>query len=210
MPEHLTMNTVVHAAVRRDLARFLHALEEFPVGSQERGRQLETAWRNLAAQIDEHHDGEETIFWPAMREIGIGEELLRGLGGEHQRMMEALHSTESAVAALASDPSQPQVALAREAFDELHDVIETHFSHEERDLEPVMARSLDTEPLKRAKKEVQKRGGLVDAGVFVAWVLDDADPAVRSFFGREFPKPLIAVLQHVLGRPYRKVAAVWA
>lgn len=210
MAEHLTMNTVVHAAVRRDLARFTRAIDHFPVGSQERGEQLQRAWRNLAAQLDDHHHSEETIFWPAMRELGVGEELLGGLGGEHQRMMQALSTTGAAMDALAVDPSEARVAGARAAFGELSDVIITHLTHEERDLEPVMARSLDTEPIKRAKKEVRKTGGIVQAGVFLAWLVDDADPSVHAFMAREFPRPVMVILPGVFGRSYRNVAAVWA
>ena len=41
------MNTVVHAAVRRDLRRFSAALESFPVGSEQRATDLNRAWLNL-------------------------------------------------------------------------------------------------------------------------------------------------------------------
>ena len=64
------MNTVIHAAVRRDLDRFGHALDTLPVGSRKRAAELDAAWRHLDAQLYHHHHGEETIFWPALRELG--------------------------------------------------------------------------------------------------------------------------------------------
>jgi hypothetical protein len=51
MTEHLTLNTVIHAAVRRDVARFQQAMAVFPVGSRERAAQLEMAWQNLDHQL---------------------------------------------------------------------------------------------------------------------------------------------------------------
>ena len=82
MTEHQTMNTIIHAAFRRDLARFDAALGEFPDGSQERAAQLVTAWDNFAHQLHHHHQDEETIFWPAFRELGADEALTSDLGGE--------------------------------------------------------------------------------------------------------------------------------
>jgi hypothetical protein len=67
MAEHLSMNTVVHAAVRRDLQRFTKALEEFPAGSSQRAADLDRAWQHLDHQLYHHHHSEETIFWPAAR-----------------------------------------------------------------------------------------------------------------------------------------------
>jgi hypothetical protein len=40
MTEHKTMNTIVHAAFRRDLARFDAGLAAFPAGSRSRADQL--------------------------------------------------------------------------------------------------------------------------------------------------------------------------
>ena len=90
MTEHLTMNTVIHAAFRRDLVRFDTALATFPDGSQERADQLVAAWDNYSHQLHHHHQDEETIFWPAFRELGADESLTSDLGGEHAQMLSAL------------------------------------------------------------------------------------------------------------------------
>ena len=76
MTAHLSMNTVIHAAVRRDLARFTTALADFPVGSTERAADLNRAWQNLDHQLHHHHEGEETIFWPALRAVRADESLV--------------------------------------------------------------------------------------------------------------------------------------
>ena len=83
MAKHLSLNTVIHAAVRRDLGRFNAALDAFPVGSKERAAKLEGAWQNLDKQLYHHHHGEETIFWPALRELGADVSLVSDLDGEH-------------------------------------------------------------------------------------------------------------------------------
>ena len=113
--EHLTMNTVIHAAVRRDIARFSAALEDFPVGSKPRAEQLNRAWRFLDKQLEDHHHSEEEIFWPALRELGADESLVSDLNGEHDRMAQAMTLTRDAMAALAAEPSQAHVERARAA-----------------------------------------------------------------------------------------------
>src|SRR5215210_2561250 len=95
MPEHLSMNTVIHAAVRRDLQRFAKALDEFPMGSTQRATELNRAWRHLAHQLYHHHHSEDTIFWPALREAGADESLVSALGGEHDRMAEAMGKAQT-------------------------------------------------------------------------------------------------------------------
>ena len=60
----MSMNKVIHGAVRRDLGRFVQALETFRDGDAERARQLGRAWDNFDAQLTDHHHGEhETTLY---------------------------------------------------------------------------------------------------------------------------------------------------
>jgi hypothetical protein len=209
MTQHLTLNTVIHAAVRRDVARFQQALATFPIGSRERAAQLEMAWQNLDHQLYHHHHGEETIFWPALRELGADESLVGDLGGEHERLAEAMTLTRKAMSALASEPSEVNVDQARAAFGTLGDVVDTHFTHEERDLEPMLAGVLASPQWKRAQAQIRKTQGPAATGVWLAWLLDNADPAARTFVRHEIPRPALFVPSRALGRSYKRVAAVW-
>lgn len=204
------MNTVIHAAVRRDIARFSAALEDFPVGSKPRAEQLHRAWRFLDKQLGEHHHSEEEIFWPAMRQLGADESLVSDLNGEHDRMAQAMTLTRDAMAALAAEPSQAHVERARAAVTTLSDSIETHFAHEERDLEPVMASMADEPQMKQAATAVRKTQSLPSAAVFLAWLLDDAGAEERAYLNHEMPRPVLVVLPRLLGRSYAPIAATWS
>jgi hemerythrin-like domain-containing protein len=210
MAEHRTMNTIIHAAFRRDLARFDAALADFPDGAQDRATQLVTAWDNFAHQLHHHHQDEETIFWPAFRELGADEALTSDLGGEHARMLTALDHADEVVRRLSTDPSTAQAAAARAAVGELGEVLLEHLDHEERELEPWAAARKDTPQMKAAAAEVRKahKGG---TGTFVAWLLDGATPEEAAALRREIPAPVVRVLKAVPGRHYRRtVASVWA
>jgi len=211
MTAHLSMNTVIHAAVRRDLARFTTALAAFPIGSTQRAADLNRAWQNLDHQLHHDHEGEETIFWPALRAVGADESLVSDLDGEHRQMADAMASVRTAMAALATDPEAANLAAAKSAFSELSDVVETHFSHEEQTLEPMMARVRDTPELKRAAQAIRKTMTPRQAGDNLAWLADGADPDARAFLRREIPAPVLFIFSRLMGRSYRRqIASVWA
>src|SRR5687768_1510342 len=139
MNEQRTMNSIIHAAFRRDLRRFDSALESFPSGSGERAVQLKAAWDHLAYQLRLHHEDEEAFFWPALRELGAAEALVGDLHGEHAVMLRTLQSADVAMATFAGDPTTDNADAARDAVAQLATVVEEHTVHEERDLEPLAA-----------------------------------------------------------------------
>lgn len=206
-----SMNTIIHAAVRRDLQRFRTALAAFPAGSRPRAAALTTAWANFRNQLDEHHSGEETIFWPALREVGADEALIADLHGEHERMLAALNAADAAMTALAAAPTAENSAAADSAVTQLQDVVETHLAHEERDLEPVVLSNLESAPMLRASKQVRRSMSPKAAGVFFAWLQDGAAPRDRDGLRSMVPAPVLFVLSRLLGRSYnREIAPVWA
>ena len=124
-------------------------------------------------------------------------------------MLTALDHADEVVRRLAGDPSAARAAKARAAIGELGEVLRDHLAHEEADLEPWAATVRETPQLKQAQAAVRKahKG---QAGTFVAWLLDGAEPADVAGLKREIPPPVVALLNAVPGRHYRKnVATVW-
>ena len=210
MTEHRTMNTVIHAAFRRDLGRFDTALAAFPGGSQARADQLGRAWDNFEYQLRHHHDDEEAIFWPALRELGAGEAMMGELGGEHESMLGALDAAAAALHQLQVDPSADHAEAARAAITELRANLESHFEHEERDLEPLAAAQVKSPPMKAAQRAVRK-SAKGKAGTFFAWLQDGADADARAALRRDVPPPVLFLITKLGGRQYRnEIAPVWA
>ncbi len=210
MTEDDSMNVIIHAAFRRDLGRFDEALASFPAGSRPRADQLAAAWDNFAGQLHHHHQDEETIFFPAFRELGVDESLIADLDTEHGVMAAALDKADEAMRALHADPSVGNAAGAREALATLESVVTRHFDHEERELEPFAAQHKSAPQLKQAQVAVRKahKGGV---GTFMAWLLDGAAPATTAAVRKEIPAPVLFVLTRVGGRDYRRrVATVWS
>jgi hypothetical protein len=210
MTEHRTMNTIIHAALRRDLARFDSALESFP-GTQTRADQLWAAWENYAHQLHQPHDDEETIFFPALRELGVDESLVADLDGEHERMVAGLEQATVAMRALPEEPSAENARTAREAVGAFGTVLVDHLEHEERDLEPFAASTLKGSPQGKAAAAAVRKAHQGQTGTFVAWLLDGADADARAGLSREIPAPVVFLLHRLGGRRYRRrIASVWA
>src|SRR3954453_21869227 len=95
--QSMSMNKVIHCAVRRDLRRFNTALEKFPAGDHARAAALHVAWQNFDAQLTEHHVGEHEVAWPALKAIGVPESSITTFDAEHETMAAALKSAGAAM-----------------------------------------------------------------------------------------------------------------
>src|SRR3954463_11192799 len=96
----MSMNKVIHCAVRRDLKRFRAALDAFSDGDRDRAAALHRAWANFDAQLTEHHEGEHEIAWPAMKAIGIDTSTISSFDSEHAAMAADLAATRESMATL--------------------------------------------------------------------------------------------------------------
>ena len=206
----MSMNKVIHGAVRRDLTRFVAALSSFPPGDVKRGNQLAAAWSNFDDQLTHHHTGEHEIAWPALTAVGASPSLLATMDAEHDLMAAAIVDVRTAVSALKRGASLDEVSTARAAFERLQAVTNAHLEHEESELEPLYFAKKDTPEIKamgRAFGKVSPARG----GRFFAWVSDGANPDEMAAITRDVPGPVLAVLSGVFGRSYRKdIAPVWS
>ena len=89
MGEPMTMNRVIHAAVRRD-GWLEGALDRAEDGDSARASQLDRAYANLHRELQHHHESEDRIIYPYVATIAPAEELLKVMDEEHRVMAEAL------------------------------------------------------------------------------------------------------------------------
>src|SRR6478735_1065565 len=137
---HMSMNKVIHGAVRADLDRFRRALEAFDDGDQEGAAALYRAWVNFDAQLTEHHRGEHEIAWPALKAIGIAEPTIATFDAEHEKMAADLAATREAMATLRRTASGADAEVAAAAMERLRTTTVTHLDHEEQETESALTR----------------------------------------------------------------------
>ena len=203
------MNRAIHAAFRRDLQRFIHALERFRAGDRQRAEQLATAWANFDEQLTHHHQGEHDIAWPALESVGVSHDLLTEMDAEHDTMAAALTATRSAMATLHRSASAEDAAAALTAMQELQRVTVQHMDHEEAAIEPIYLEKKDSAEMKAMGRQFAKVSPS-QGGTFFAWALDGAGPEETAAITSTVPKPVLTVISGIFGRNYRKsVAPVW-
>jgi hemerythrin-like domain-containing protein len=206
----ISMNKAIHGAVRRDLQRFLEALEAFPEGNQGRARQLARAWANLGHQLADHHESEHEIVWPALEAVGASTGLIEVMDHEHDLIAAALADTRTAVARMKSSASAADAQAAKAAMTRLQEVTVSHFKHEEREMEPISSAHRDTPEVHEIAKRFGKRLTPAKGGRFIAWMLDGATTEERAAVTREIPGPVVKIIGGIFGLPYRRrIAPVW-
>jgi hemerythrin-like domain-containing protein len=209
MTAPITMNTVIHGAVRRDLDRLADALATLPDGDTARARDLARAFANLRLELTHHHEGEDTLIYPWLRQEGLAPDLLPVMEAEHAAMAAALAETDTALAALAAGGSAAELAAARASVARTREVVDVHLVHEESELEPVVVARMDSPGWKRVEKQLRSQPPAV-AGRFFAWVTDGMQDEHRAHLRETVPAPVVFVLTRTFGRSYRReVAPVW-
>jgi hemerythrin-like domain-containing protein len=208
MPQ-MSMNKVIHGALRRDLDRFEVALAAFPAGDRDRVAQLGAAWENFDHQLTDHHEGEHDIAWPALRQAGVSAETIARMDAEHAVIAGALAGARSAMAALQADPGADEAIAALAAIRRLEEVTVEHFDHEEQEIEPIYLANEDSPAIREMRRRFAKVGP-AKGGQFFAWVTDGASAEEKATIGATVPAPVLKLVMALFGRNYRKrVAPAW-
>jgi hemerythrin-like domain-containing protein len=209
MDSPMTMNRVIHGAVRRDLARLDAALAAVPDGDRQRAGALRDAYAYLQSELVRHHEGEDALIFPMLGRMGADADLLAAMEDEHHAMAEALQSTRSAMERYAGSGSATDAQAAREHVAHTREVVDRHLTHEERDLDPVLLANADSAEWKAVEKQLRRQPPKV-AGPFFAWVQDGMGNEERAYLERTVPGPIRFLMSRVFGRSYhQKVAPVW-
>ncbi|HET8589986.1 MAG TPA: hemerythrin domain-containing protein [Nakamurella sp.] len=206
----LSMNQVIHAAVRRDVARTEQALRAFPDGDSGRARELQTAWRNLVRELTHHHEAEDEHVWPYLQSCGVDGSLLAQMESEHVQLKSALAGVSAALDDLVRTPTAAVAASGAEEVARARAVINGHLDHEEADVEPLLAAREEDVAWKAVAKRLRPPS-IVDGANAIAWMMDGAGERERTSLRATIPGPVVTVLTGLFARRYRReVAPVWS
>jgi len=206
---NLTMNRVIHAAVRRDLDRLSAALGEMRDGDTARAQALDRAYENLHTELTHHHEGEDAYIWPMLAKVGVDQSLLDAMESEHHAMAQALAQTADAMTTVARSGSAADAAAARASVLRTQEVVERHLQHEENELEPQLLPHVESPEWKAVEKKLSRQP-LGIAGRFFAWLTDGMSDENRAFLKKTVPTPVVTLLAKTFGRRYYKdVAPTW-
>jgi len=206
----MSMNKVIHCAIRRDLTRFRDALAAFQDGDRARAGALHTAWLNFDAQLTDHHEGEHEIAWPALTATGVPGPSITAFDQEHEQMATDLKAAGAAMATLAASATKADAEATAAAMAKLETTTTTHIDHEERETEQLLLTKEDDPAVKKMGKQFSRRASISQAGTFFAWMQDGATAEEQAGLKQSVPGPVITIIGGLFGRRYRnEVAPVW-
>jgi hypothetical protein len=206
----MSMNKVIHRAVRRDLKRFGKALADFKDGDRSRAEALHRAWTNFDAQLTEHHEGEHEIAWAGLKAIGIDQATIDTFDQEHERMAADLASARAAMEKLRGSATRADADAAAAAVATLDATTTAHLDHEEERTEAAYLENEEHPAIKEMGKKFSRRASIARAGTFFAWMEDGASSDEKAALRQSVPGPVLMIIGGIFGRGYRKeVAPVW-
>ncbi len=129
---------LVHAALRRDLARLPTAVRLLQPGDEAGAQALLRHWDFLTAMLTCHHEQQDARIWPLLRRFAPELRLLvNWLEDDHHNLDHSFTRTTTLIRVATGDPASGwPVAYA---IEDLAARLETHLRIEEEQVLPVMA-----------------------------------------------------------------------
>ena len=198
------MNSIIHAALCRDLDRTTMLLERPADLDPERLRVLgeHAVW--LMDLLHDHHTTEDTRLFPVLRshspEAGP---LLDAMDAEHQAIAAAVTTFEEAGRSAAAGETGAAERL-RETLAGLRLVLDPHLEHEERELPEVVVRHVSEEEwaaFEKSNIEGKRPPELAFQG---HWMLDNLEPAGAAVVKSKVPAVPRFIMLRLLGGAYRR------
>ncbi|MEU1287526.1 hemerythrin domain-containing protein [Kitasatospora sp. NPDC005856] len=169
---------LVHAALRRDLARLPNALRLLQPEEDDKGEALLRHWNFITAMLTCHHEQQDTRLWPIVRRFAPELRLLLNwLEDDHHNLDHSFTRVTTLVRIASRDTGSAwPVAYAME---DLAARLETHLRIEERQLLPRMERVITDGSRLGGLGELLDLLRLADGpGVAdaLAWLLEGVEP----------------------------------
>ncbi|MBP9686850.1 MAG: hemerythrin domain-containing protein [Candidatus Doudnabacteria bacterium] len=193
-----TMLLLSHHAFRRDMARFLTAIEHMIAGDHSRDEAVQAEWKtSFCTALHGHHAAEDTHIFPDIRknhpELSAA---LDTLTEQHHHIDPVLEQGNAAFADLA----HPEKAQA--VMQELKILLDEHLAFEEAEITPTLRSGKDfPQPADEAAAAMYAQG--------FAWSMHGIAPSVVEHVTKLLPDILTSKLPAARDEFEKKCARVW-
>ncbi|MFI6316931.1 hemerythrin domain-containing protein [Nonomuraea sp. NPDC050556] len=167
---HLSGFLLVHAAFRAEFCRLAEACSRPRDGVHE--ELLEEHLALVLEMLHSHHSHEDTDLWPKL--VGRDSEAAAVLAG-----LESEHAELDPLLAAAADRSIPLPDRSPTLL-RLHELINRHLDHEERDAVPYMLEHLTPEDIEADRRKAMGDFGRRRIPVIFGWLASGADPGLLT------------------------------
>ncbi|MFI0898282.1 hemerythrin domain-containing protein [Streptomyces sp. NPDC020983] len=191
-----TIMYATHRAFRRDLQRLAAAAES----GRGRAPQALAGWDNFSGQLHHHHSVEDAALWPQVEAKIAGrpeaQQLMKDMEAEHAELGPRIDAVDAALHTTGAD------LAAR--IEDLYQVMDDHFRHEEDSALPLIQEVLTRAEWKKFGLANARKLGLKGVATYIPWVLDGSTPAQEREFLGAFPPPVRAANKLFWQRSYAR------
>jgi hemerythrin-like domain-containing protein len=195
---------VVHDAFRLATTRFVDATGKLEPSALQ--GMIGSHWGFYDAVLDTHHHSEDNSIFPALLAVrpDMGA-LITRLEDDHQQLIRALDTVDSAIAAFEAQPDDAHKKTMHEAVVAVRDLFFPHLDTEDEQILPAIAESIPPKEWERLDKAALKaipREHLPTAAGAI-------DELIQDLPEDERPPPPPLPLRIMLALSWRKKFAAW-
>ncbi|MGH3491997.1 MAG: hemerythrin domain-containing protein [Sciscionella sp.] len=203
----LTMLRLIHAALRRDIARLLTGVRTVPI---ERG--VVDQWELFAKHLTGHHTSEDRLVWPVLAERGgdAAVDVIAAMNDEHGQIEPVLVEVTDGFRRHVAAPSQGSWDELTATLERFGEMLEGHLRHEESAAIPLVEQYLTAADIERVGEQTRREAGIRGARVFLPWVLEEAPAGDTAHVLTEMPPPFRLLVRRWRKRHARDVAAAFS
>ncbi|RZS80141.1 hemerythrin HHE cation binding domain-containing protein [Motilibacter rhizosphaerae] len=203
-----------HHAFRRDLDRFLRAVPHVALDDLDAWRRLSARWGVLVGQLHHHHEAEDTVLWPWLRERATPEQLLvlDAMEQEHDEIDPGLAQVTAALAALASaggERAGTRAALSVRLAG-VREVLDRHLGHEETDAIALLQQVTTQAEWVALEKRFSKGQPPTAVLQMLPWVVDGVDEHLLRRVLSSAPAPMRLLVRLLHPRFSRREREIFA
>ena len=208
MNPHEEMNTIIHDALRRDLARMDETLAGPLPDEQRLALCAHATW--ILDVLHHHHVGEDEGVWPrVLAKRPDLRPMVDEMEGEHGALSAAAEGLRQALADYAQDGSEATREELVAALQAMTDATLPHLEHEEREAMPLVLQTLDDSDWAYLEKHHFRKGmSFSDQALAGMWFMDGLDAPRQAMVKSQIPGPVLWFMQRRYGPRYRKAASM--
>lgn len=174
---------LMHHAFRRDLDRFVRAVQRTPLEDGEAWGALADRWERFGSTLHHHHEVEDSTLWPPLLEQvdaagdAAARTTLEAMQAEHRTIDPQLAACGAHLAMMVESPTAGARDRLVDAMTAIRYSLARHLAHEETDTLPVVQRELPPEAWEHFERIAQKAYRPRELGFLVPWAADGLDRA---------------------------------
>ncbi|MFJ4672492.1 hemerythrin domain-containing protein [Kitasatospora purpeofusca] len=181
---------VLHRVFRREIPLLADLVEAAAPGDRRRTAALAGHLDLILGALGEHHEGEDHLLWPKLRERAVpGDGVVARMAEQHEAVAGALATATELSHRWRTRADRDSALLLTEALRALDRHAATHMDDEEEHLLPLMADHITrrewSEVGERGRRSVPKTKLLI----FLGAILEDATAQERRLFLSQMPAP---------------------